>query len=139
MATSGHWPTMTNPFSPCAKAFGDPLAPEEAVQPFGSEADAFRAPHVELINKTSVSVEAPWGGTVMGDARVHRGPAPGVRSDDAGTVGDSADLQICRSGDHETVGWDLWIGVGYKCGTSGSPACLGRVFGSSRAEWLQGD
>eukprot|EP00913_Durusdinium_trenchii_P021183 g19904.t1 len=30
----------------------------EAVQPFGSEADAFRAPHVELINKTSVSVEA---------------------------------------------------------------------------------
>ena len=28
------------------------------MQPFGSSADGFRKPHVELINKTSVKVEA---------------------------------------------------------------------------------
>ena len=31
---------------------------QDAVQPFGSSADGFRKPHVELINKTSVKVEA---------------------------------------------------------------------------------
>ena len=38
-----------------------PWDTEGAVQPFGSPADGFRKPHVELMNKTSVKVEDGMG------------------------------------------------------------------------------